>query len=83
MKNSIDLKRCLMIFDKVMSDGEKKEDKFHYEGLEAWSDFDGYNCYLSLNDVMLTMMFHGKYDIQFGSADSFQKFEKKLATFKL
>ena len=83
MKNSIDLKRCLLIFDKVSSLGEKRDDKHHYQGLTAWMDFDGYNCYLSYNDVVLTLMFHGKYDIQFEQPDSLTQFEKKLQNFDL
>ena len=83
MKNSIDLKRCLLIFDKVLSLGEKQGEKHHYLGLVAWTDFDGYTCFLAFNNVTLTMMFHGKYEIEFADQDSLTKFEKKLAHFEL
>lgn len=83
MKNSIDLKRCLLIFDKVQTLGEKQGDKHVYQGLTAWTDFDGYTCFLAFNDVTLTMMFHGKYDITFSNEENLAKFEKKLANFDL
>lgn len=83
MKNSLDVKRCLLIFDKILKQGEKNGEKYLLKGLEAWTDFDGYNCYLSFNNVIVTIMFHSKYDIQFESQDALLKFEKKLQAFDL
>lgn len=78
MKNSIDLKQCLSVYDKVTSQGETKDGCYYLDGFKAWTDFDGYNCFLQYQDVTVTLMFHGKYDVQFSHADSLKMFEKKL-----
>ena len=78
MKNSIDLKRCLSVYDKITTNGELRDGKYHYQGMEAWTDFDGYTCYLLYADVTVTLMFHGKYDVQFKDNDSLKRFDNKL-----
>jgi len=78
MKNSIDLKRCLLAYDLVCKNGKLTSGRYEYSGLTAWTDFDGYHCFLNFKDVEMTLMFHGKYDIQFKSAESLRLFEKKL-----
>lgn len=78
MKNSIDLKSCLSVYDKVISQGEKSGEEYTLEGIKAWTDFDGYNCFLQYKDVTITLMFHGKYDVKFEQAESLTLFEKKL-----
>ena len=83
MKNSIDLKQCLHIYDKVVSEGEAVDGCYHLNGMKAWTDFDGYNCFLQYPDVTVTLMFHGKYDVQFSSTDSLNKFDKKLISLDL
>lgn len=83
MKNSIDIKRCLLVFDKVLTSGTQKDGRYQYQGFEAWTDFDGYTCYLSFNDVVVTLMFHSKYDVQFATTESLIKFEKKIQQFEI
>ena len=78
MKNSIDLKTCLSVYDRVMSEGKNSGEYREFKGLRAWTDFDGYHCFLQFKDVTVTLMFHGKYDVQFENADSLKMFEKKL-----
>ena len=78
MKNSIDLKQCLLAYDVVCQKGKSVDGRHEYLGVTAWTDFDGYHCFLKYKDVEMTLMFHGKYDIQFTSADNLRQFEKKL-----
>ena len=78
MKNSVDLKRCLIAYNAITSKGELKAGKYHYQGLQAWAEFDGYHCFLAYGDVVVTLMFHGKYDVQFADKDSLKRFDKKL-----
>ena len=78
MHNELDIKYCLSVFNKVLSDGEVSEGKRHWHGLSAWADFDGYTCYLQFNQVVVTLLFHGKYAVEMPNDDAWQQFLKKI-----
>lgn len=81
MQNSIDIKAVLLIFQHVISNGEQTNEKYQYEGLFAWTDFDGYTCYLSDGKVTVSVFFHNKYDIEFETESDLSKFEKNIKKF--
>jgi hypothetical protein len=81
LKNNLDIKRSLLIFNKIISKGECDNGRCILQGMTAWYDFDGYTCYLGFNEVTLTLLFHGKYHIDSPSKDSLTAFEKKLSQF--
>lgn len=83
MQNRLDLKTCLKVFNEVQSHGEKQGDEYHCQGFIAWSDFDGYTCFLRFNQTTVTMMFHGKYQLECPSEEVFAEFERKLLSFKV
>ncbi|MFD2164889.1 DUF3081 family protein [Thalassotalea euphylliae] len=78
MQNELDVKYCLSVFNKVLSDGDNVDGKRQWQGLSAWADFDGYTCYLQFNQVIVTLLFHGKYAIEKPNEDAWQQFLKKL-----
>ncbi|WP_371188098.1 DUF3081 family protein [Thalassotalea maritima] len=80
MENLIDNKLALAAFAEITNKGDKHDDKFEYQGIAAWQDFDGYTCFLGYKDVLMTLMFHGKYDIEFDDKDSLKAFINKLIT---
>lgn len=83
MQNSIDVKAVLLIFQHVITNGEQQGEKYHYEELFAWTDFDGYTCYLSDGKVTVTVFFHNKYDIDFETEADLSKFEKNIKRFAM
>lgn len=76
MKNNIDLILFLNVYNLVCEKGEKQNDLYLYEGLKAWQDFDGYTCYLGTNQVTMTFLFHGKYNVEYQKEEDFAEFEK-------
>jgi len=78
MKNSIDLKRCLSVFNIIIEKGDKRGSEFEYHGIYAWHDFDGYTCFMKYKQMTLSLFFHGKYDITFDNESDLHEFEKKL-----
>lgn len=82
MRNSIDVKRALLIFSKVTSAGIRNGEYYEYQGFKAWSGFDEYTCFLQYQTVVMTLMFHGKYKVDFPDEQALEQFEKKLITFK-
>lgn len=83
LSNRIDLKACLSVFNHVISHGDRSDESYVFQEFTAWSDFDGYTCFLKYRDVTLTMMFHGKYDLDYPNRDELVLFEKQISQFTL
>lgn len=54
---------------------------YELDGIRAWHDFDGYTCWLGLNDLVITLSFHGTASFEFKQADTLNLFNKKLSRF--
>ena len=83
MNSRFDVKVCLSVFNHIVSHGKKNDENYVFQGFTAWSDFDGYTCFLSYNNVTLTMMFHGKYEVDYKNKDELLLFENKINQFFL
>ncbi|PKG76634.1 DUF3081 domain-containing protein [Shewanella sp. GutCb] len=59
------LSQHLFVFNHVLSKGKKHDDKYHLDGLTAWHDIDGYTCYLGYRDLVMTLMFHGRFSYEY------------------
>ena len=72
------LSHYLYVFNQIVSDGEKRDDKYFFFFFSAWHDLDGYTCYLSYNGVTLSMYFHGRFAFDCEDDDMLQKFNKRV-----
>ncbi|MBM7071872.1 DUF3081 family protein [Shewanella sp. 202IG2-18] len=79
MENQIDVKHCLNVFNLVRTHGEKHQSVYSFKGFKAWTDFDGYTCYLQYGNATLTLLFHGKYHFDYSSHHDFDLFMKKIS----
>lgn len=79
MKNELDSKLLLRVFDKVRQHGNNTGSDYLLEGIKVFSDFDGYT--LSIEDalVKLSFGFHNQYHYEYDSKDHLETFEAKLA----
>ncbi|MCC4799808.1 DUF3081 domain-containing protein [Enterovibrio norvegicus] len=78
MKNDLNPARLLEAFEIVMAKGEKTELGKIYEGIEAMTDYDGYNVYLRGSGVELHIGFHNTYDLKYDQAHQRDSFLKKI-----
>lgn len=78
MKNELDSKFLLSVFDKVRTHGEQHEQQYRLEGVIAYTDFDGYTVYIEDAQVKLSFGFHNQYHYDYESAAHLEAFEKKL-----
>ena len=79
MKNSLDSKMVLRVFEKIRQHGEHKDDgSYHLNGIKAFTDFDGYTLYLEDALVKLSYGFHNQYHFDYDTPGNFEAFEKKL-----
>ncbi|WP_028773033.1 DUF3081 family protein [Shewanella waksmanii] len=65
MKNELNMTSALNAFNQVVKLGTKNDGIYRYQHIEAWHDFDGYTCYLKACGVTLSLLFHGKYHIDY------------------
>ncbi|WP_407333337.1 DUF3081 domain-containing protein [Enterovibrio sp. 27052020O] len=78
MKNELNPAKLLAAFEVIMAKGEKTEFGKHYRGVEASTDYDGYNVYLKGNGVELHIGFHNTYDLKYDQAHLKDSFLKKI-----
>ncbi|MFC3033831.1 DUF3081 family protein [Pseudoalteromonas fenneropenaei] len=65
MKNELDSKTLLKVYEYIQQHGEEHEEGKYCQGLTAFSDFDGYNIYLKGNGVLLRFGFHNTYHLDY------------------
>ncbi|MEC7691920.1 MAG: DUF3081 domain-containing protein [Pseudomonadota bacterium] len=78
MKNELESKFLLQVFDKIRQSGEKKDDKYLLNGIVAFTDHDGYTLFIEDAKVKLQFGFHNQYRFDYPSQDAYEQFEKKL-----
>ncbi|QJR81950.1 DUF3081 domain-containing protein [Alteromonas pelagimontana] len=78
MRNELDSKLLLRVFDKIRQSGEKRDDKYFLNGITAFTDLDGYTLFIEDSKVKLQYGFHNQYHYDYESNDDYEKFEKKL-----
>ncbi|MBT81958.1 MAG: hypothetical protein CL587_16390 [Alteromonadaceae bacterium] len=78
MKNELESKFLLQVFDKIRQSGEKKDDKYLLNGIVAFTDHDGYTLFIEDAKVKLQFGFHNQYHFDYPSQDAYDQFEKKL-----
>ncbi|RDV29172.1 DUF3081 domain-containing protein [Alteromonas aestuariivivens] len=78
MKNELDSKFVLRVFEKIRQHGEKQGDKYVLNGVTAFTDLDGYTLFIEDATVKLQFGFHNQYNFDYQSQAQFESFEKKL-----
>ena len=78
MKNEIDSKFILRVFDKIRLNGESIDSQYMLDGVKGFSDFDGYTLYLEDARVKLSFGFHNQYHLDYEAQAHFDDFQKKL-----
>ncbi|MEP1445461.1 MAG: DUF3081 domain-containing protein [Paraglaciecola sp.] len=80
MKNDIDSKFVLSVFEKMRQHGEKQQESYILGGLKAFTDFDGYTLFIEDALVHLRFGFHNQYDFEYAKEEHFEQFIKKMTT---
>ncbi|MCW8107234.1 DUF3081 domain-containing protein [Alteromonas ponticola] len=78
MKNELDAKFLLQVFEKIRQFGEKQDDKYRLNGITAFTDLDGYTLFVEDPKVKLQFGFHNQYHFDYESSEHFEQFQKKL-----
>lgn len=78
MKNELDTKMLLRVFDKIRQHGDAKDAEYSLGGVKAYTDFDGYTVFIEDASVKLSFGFHNQYHYDYESTSSKESFNKKL-----
>lgn len=78
MEKHLDISKALRVYNIVATNGVKKQEKYHYQGISAWSEVDGYTVHLSDGKVTLSIYFHNKFEIEHENSKQLNAFIKKL-----
>ncbi|MFT6787210.1 MAG: hypothetical protein ACJAVX_000554 [Pseudoalteromonas rhizosphaerae] len=78
MKNDIEGKQILAVYEQIIQHGEINNEGKHYKGLTAFSDIDGYTIYLKGSGVLLRFGFHNTYHLDYEHEKHKDDFLKKL-----
>ncbi|MFT6735256.1 MAG: hypothetical protein ACJAS9_003461, partial [Polaribacter sp.] len=66
-----------------LTEGVKVEGEYKFLGIRAWHDFEGYTCWLAYKDLTVTLLFHGKFSIDYEQKDTLHEFYKKVNSLNL
>lgn len=78
MKNELDSKFLLQVFDKIRQHGTKDGENYQLNGITAFTDLEGYNVFVEDAKTKLQFGFHNQYHFDYPNQDAFDQFEKKL-----
>ncbi|MBA6262622.1 DUF3081 family protein [Colwellia sp. Bg11-12] len=70
------LREFLEIYDFITKEGIKLDGMYEHSGIKAWHDFDGYTCWLGYKDLTITLLFHGRFSIEYEHKDTLESFHK-------
>ncbi len=78
MKNEIDSRFILEVFEKIRAHGESKDHVHLLDGVKAYTDHDGYTVFLEDAQVSLRFGFHNQYHFDYEKEEHLEQFLKKL-----
>lgn len=79
MENELDATKILQAYEMVMENGTPTEFGKMYQGVEAFSDYDGYNVFMRGNGVELKIGFHNTYHLEYDQEHLRDSFLKKVS----
>ncbi|MCO7190543.1 MULTISPECIES: DUF3081 domain-containing protein [unclassified Pseudoalteromonas] len=78
MKNEIDSRQILAVYEYIQQHGEADENGKLFEGIRAYSDPDGYTIYLEGSALLLRFGFHNTYHMDYQHEKNKEDFINKL-----
>ena len=78
MKNDLDNKLILKAFSIIRERGEQVEKGHFFEGVTAYTDFDGYTLYFETKNVLMSFGFHNTYHLDYHSERDKKDFLQKM-----
>lgn len=78
METHFDIKQILRVYQKIVDHGQQIENHYRLGGVNAESDFDGYNLLLFDEAVKLHIFFHNTHKFDYKRNVELEAFMEKL-----
>ncbi|MGB5324096.1 MAG: DUF3081 family protein [Pseudomonadales bacterium] len=78
MREKIDVRRALQVFNFILEHGQKGENVYRYNGLNAASAVDGYTISLYNDYVRLDILFHNRFTLDYSNEKELEQFCEKI-----
>ncbi|RUO29212.1 DUF3081 domain-containing protein [Aliidiomarina sedimenti] len=78
MKNELETRQILNVYEKIVEHGQRNELGHQLEGITAFTDHDGYTVYLEGHNTKLQTGFHNTYNLDYSTQRDADLFLKKL-----
>ncbi|MCF6434348.1 DUF3081 family protein [Pseudoalteromonas sp. MMG022] len=82
MKNELDSKTILSVYEYIQKHGDVAEEGKLYGGITAFSDIDGYTVYLKGSGVLMRFGFHNTYHLDYEHDKHKDDFIRKIEQIK-
>ncbi|WP_105169616.1 DUF3081 family protein [Pseudoalteromonas sp. T1lg23B] len=82
MKNELDSKTILSVYEYIQKHGEATEEGKLYGGITAFSDIDGYTVYFKGSGVLMRFGFHNTYHLDYEHEKHKDDFIRKIESIK-
>lgn len=79
MQNRFHANELLLIYETVVRCGERTDKGHTWQGITAFSSYDGYEIYLSCDGVLLILGFHNKYHLKYDNKRQLDEFENRVS----
>jgi hypothetical protein len=80
METKIDIKRALRVFNIITQRDSKTTEGWHFDGIRAHTDHDGYTVTLAGEQAQLTILFHNSHRFDFANNRAARNFIKRIDT---
>ncbi len=78
MSEKVDIKKALLAFNVIITEGKRSGDAYTFNGVSAQSDFDGYAIALYNDYVRLDIYFHNKIAFTYSNDRERKLFLEKI-----
>lgn len=79
----MNLSHHLNVFNHIITNGEKHDEKYVLGALSAWNDFDGYTCYIGYKDLTMSLFFHSRFSYDYEDEATLKEFEQAIDKLRL
>jgi len=78
MHNKFDSRTILAVFELIQQKGKSSKGGYQLDGMQAYTDHDGYSVYLSADDVTLHLGFHNTYELEYPDGAHAERFVNRM-----
>lgn len=77
-ESKVDARLALRVYQRIVEQGVRENERFRLGDLQAWADFDGYSVTLTDGIVTVGLAFHSRVAVDTPSRRALEAFVRRL-----